>query len=506
VVDLLGCSRIAWRKARREGWGLQGGPVDGGFLATRSLGGETVGLDVSSGTPEIVTRNGRRTAVTSDELVAFQIDGGLPRMVARLSEAEPNADSHDGFDTLRAEVPAGFSVLLDTTTVRNAMWALESDTPSPLALLDLATLSTAVVCFDNVLVQPFDAEIAAAPEVGIRVLTQSRELIEGPLWNICGAAGNQLSGDDQRRQSLEAAWAEFLGWPVEDARLDAGAWDHYQDSPRAWDGIVAGHYADALFEVGATGKSTAAFLGIQTMRTMVNYELASRLGLPYLAASLRSPVQCLIIRENHQRQLLVDRLMQALGPSPAEPGAKSDSPYAQEYSAPFILALVLERMRQPGDYWSIVAEYRARFRPLREFLQKDQATWDGRTAPYVRQMLQRVGATSRLMDEGEKITVDAGAAMVAGALGGVAGASASLSMKLISLLKPTKHAQRCYYRWFRPELYLLTSLQSEAEKLRAIDTRVEKIWKCRWDQRHYRQLGMLRAGNPAPFLKLGELR
>lgn len=477
-----------------------------GLIVTGNIGAETIGLDVSSGFPEILTGDGRRAALAPDEVEAFQ-GGGLKQMVASLSEPEVTAITGDGFDSLRTQIPSGLSVLLDTTTVRNALRALDPGTPDPLALLDLATLSTAVVCFENVLVQPFSWRLTEASEFGIRILEQSRELVTGPLWSINFEAAEGLRLHDQRRQIFEAAWADFLHWPRNCTWLDFNNWDQFQHSPVDWCGVAASEYMRDLLIERPIGESNAKFLAVQTMRSLVNHELASRLGVPYLATSLRSPVQCLIIKENHERQLVLDRLVGELGPAPARRAVTgSDESYALEYSAPFILGLILQRMRVPGDYWEILARYRQRFRPLRERLQKDREDWDGRVGPYVRRMLQHVTFASRLAQEGEQAAVDASATLVAVGLGGVAGASASLGMKLVSLLHPAERVQRCYHRWFRPELYLLTSLRSEAEGLRALDRQVESIWKCRWDQWHYRQLDMLRAASPAPFLRLGTLR
>jgi hypothetical protein len=480
---------------------MEDSPEVSDVIAIQDIAGETVGLKASSGVPTVTAADGS-AAITAEEEMAFHLDGGLAQVVAHLSDAGSSGTSGDGFDALRAQVPDGLNVMLDTTTMGNALNALTGFLPSPLALLDLATLSTAMVCFDNVVVQPSTVEIPAS-DLGVTVLEQSREVIAGPMWSICGYAGRRM---DERRRDLEAAWANFLGWPESDAKLDVEVWNDHQDSPRYWDGVVAGYYMDSLFMVAPDQKSSAEFLGIQTMRTMVNYELASRLGIPYMAAAFRCPVQSLIIRENHERQIVMARLMQKLGPHAARPVGSSDEPYVLEYSAPFVLGLIMEHMQKPGDYWELVADYRSRFSPLRERLRRDRENWDGRAGPYVRQMLKHIGGSADFVEHGEQDIVDASAALVSVALGGVAGPSVTLAMKLISLLFPANKVRRCYYRWFRPELYLLTSLRNEAERLRAMDQRVKSIWKCRWDESCYRQFDMLRAANPAPFLRLGELQ
>jgi hypothetical protein len=476
-----------------------------GYIADRRLLGQMIGLEISAGRPQVVAESGHCTEVTADEFVAFQVDGGLPGRLAQLSQPDPATEAGDGFDMIRAQIPAGLSVMLDTTTIRNAVGALEERAPSPLALLDLATLSTAITCFDNVLVQPFGTHIAQAADLGIQVLDCPRDFIAGPLWSICAIASNQLRENEARRDSIEAAWAQFLGWPRHEARLGLYSWNRHQNSPYYWDGIVASYYTESLFDLQGSD-SAREFLDIQTMRTLVNHELASRLGVPYLAAGLRSPVQSLAIRENHERQLIIDRLIQALAPRPARMPSAESEPYSLEYTAPFILALALEQMSTPADYWPVIARYRSRFSSLRQRLRKDRESWDGRTAPYARQMLQSLKTAAELAGQGEQATVDVSATLVAGALGGVAGASASLGLKLISLVKPADHLTRCYNRWFRPELYLLTSVRDEAANLRALDHRVQHIWKCTWLPSDYRQLDMLLAANPAPFLRFGELR
>ncbi len=181
------------------------------------------------------------------------------------------------------------------------------------------------------------------------------------------------------------------------------------------------------------------------------------------------------------------------------------TPYAREYSAPFLFALVLGKMKRPEDYWEVVADYRERFRPLRERLCRDRDSWDGRVGPYVNNLLRSAGVIPEALVQSESAFIDAGAAAVAGALGGMFGAQASLAMKLVTLLSPAEHAFRCYRRWFRPELYLLTTLRKEAELLRTLDSRVEAIWRVRWTSTEYHDLDVLCSTSPTPFLRLGVL-
>jgi hypothetical protein len=391
--------------------------------------------------------------------------------------------------------------MLDTTTMWSAIRAINGLSTTPLAMLDLATFTTSVICFDNVIVQSIPmlrSENLAS--LGVTLLEQTREDIAGALWSICASTSNYFNSHEQRRAPLEDAWANFLGRRV---RLDFRAWDKHQLSPYVWNGVVADSYAADLLTQERRGYEE--LISIQTMRTLVNYELAGKLSVPYLAASFRAPIQSLIIRENYLRQMTVDRLMQEIGPAAAERDDGKREPYAREYSAPFLFALVLERMGRPEDYWEVVADYRERFRPLRERLRRDRDSWDGRVGPYVNRLLRSAGVTPQALLQGEGVLIDAGAAAVAGALGGFFGAQASLAMKLVALASPAGHALRCYRRWFRPELYLLASLRKEAELLRTLDSRVEAIWKTRWASVEYRELEALCSTNPSPFLRFGAL-
>lgn len=462
--------------------------------------GDDAWVEVVRNKIDLVSRSGQRVPLTTDEANACANDvAEVSDHVARFGSSGSHGAA-DSFAQLRAGVPDGLSVMLDTTTMWSAIRSLHGRSTAPLAMLDLATFTTSVICFDNIIVQStpvLGSEDLA--ELGVTQLEQTQEDIAGALWPICASTSNYFGSHDQRRVLLEDAWASFLGRRV---RLDFRAWDKHQHSPYAWNGVVADSYASDLL-TGERG-GYEEFISIQTMRTLVNYELAGRLSVPYLAASFRAPIQSVIIRENHLRQMTVDRLMQELGPAAAKRGAEEE-PYAREYSAPFIFGLVLERMRRPEDYWEVVADYRERFRPLRERLRRDQDSWDGRVGPYVSQLLRSAGVMPQALIQGEGVLIDAGAAAVAGALGGFFGAQASLAMKLVALASPADHALRCYRRWFRPELYLLASLRKEAELLRTLDSRVEAIWKVRWTSVQYRELEALCSTNPSPFLRLGAL-
>lgn len=94
-----------------------------GILITRTINEETIELDTSSGIPEMATDNGRRIIVSPDEFAAFQTSLNED-VVDWLSEVEPDSSKDDGFNSWRIQVPDGLSVMLDSTTLRNAVYAL----------------------------------------------------------------------------------------------------------------------------------------------------------------------------------------------------------------------------------------------------------------------------------------------------------------------------------------------------------------------------------------------
>lgn len=493
-----GCTCTCTTKAGKVGWRF---PQKGRPFVIFAHWEDKAWVEVEQQKIDLVSGDGQRIPLTVDEAHACAND--IPEVsdqVARLDSTEIRS-ADDSFAPLRAQVPDGLTVMLDTTTLHSAARAIYGFSTTPLAMLDLATFTTSVICFDNVLAQPprlLDSEHAAG--LGVTLLKQEREIIRGPLWSLCAETANHFRNHEQRRVQLEDAWAGFLGRRV---RLDFSAWDRHQNSPYAWDGVVADSYAEDLLT--SERKGYEEFVSVQTMRTLVNYELAGRLSVPYLAAAFRAPIQSVIIRENHARQIIIDRLMGEIGPIHAKQNDERETPYAREYSAPFLFALVLEKMNRPEDYWEVVAGYRERFRPLRERLGRDRDSWDGRVGPYVNRLLRSAGVIPKALVQSESAFIDAGAAAVAGALGGMFGAQASLAMKLVTLLSPAEHAFQCYRRWFRPELYLLTALRKEAELLRTLDNRVEAIWKTHWTSREYHDLDILCSTNPAPFLRLGAL-
>lgn len=447
-----------------------------------------------------MSANGREVRLTAAEAVRLRsslLAGGQDWEVTKALDLA--ADS--AFELWRSCLPGdGGKVLLDTTTVRNALLALETHTPTPLALLDLATLSTALVCYDYVVIQSADLALRERlAGVGGVFLELPEEELQKLLLQQCGHALHLLGFQDGLRERLERDWEEFLGWPAGRCQLDVEQWDREQHSPPDWDGIVASMYMDDFFGIPADGPKREIFLGIQTVRTFANDAVANNLGIPYLAAPFRAPVQSMLIREKHENQRAIEKILQAIGPQPVNVARTTDEPYSRQFSAPFVLGLILRKMQGPGDYWHLIAEYRERFRPLREQLERDRCEWDGNIGPYARKLIQRACGIPEVLTQGEDIAVGVTTAVAS------AVAPWALLIKFASLYQPARKIYRRVQQRCQPHLYLINSLRGEAECLKAADWQVKRVWGCQWNEHQYKQLDQLRASNPLPLLRMGTL-
>ena len=412
----------------------------------------------------------------------------IPDEETRPGDGSARPDGGDSLASLRGQVPSeGLTVMLDTTTLRDAVFTIQHK-PTALGLLDLATVANAVTFFDTILVQP-------------DYLTEVSDIAEP-----CGI---------QPLRYDRAAIVDELCTPAE---IDPHAWDGYQHSPWYWNGIVATDYMFPMFGSSPLGPSTESsqdqrrFLGIQTARTMFNDGLAAKLGVPSMAASLRAPIQAYLIETRLRRQMIMDRVIEELtgpdtvGRSRAGLADRTDlaSIYAQDYAAPFVLGLILERMKRPADFWPLLAEYRERFRPLRRHILETREDWDGRTARYTRELLAKIGQASGTVTDARSDVIDTVAATVS-PIAGPGGPAVSLGVKVLASLVPAEQLRRYYHRWFRPELYLLSSLRSEAQHLHAFDTRIKKIWGGEWETSDAVLMQRLCDSNPLTSLRLIDL-
>lgn len=174
-----------------------------------------------------------------------------------------------------------------------------------------------------------------------------------------------------------------------------------------------------------------------------------------------------------------------------------------EVSAPFLLGVILEHMRTPADYWSVIADYRQRFEPLRRQVVRDREKWAGRSGQY----LQKALAPLNSADVKYERSID-GTAIVASAVATairpdvlVAGAG----IKLARAAFPAERVRRAFYRRFRPALHLLFSLADEAKELTAVHERIAAIWGRDWSRDEHDLLVRLATAQAPDFARLRSL-
>jgi len=97
------------------------------------------------------------------------------------------------------------SVLLDSTTLKNAEKCLQGKV-TPVNLLDLSVLCTAIICYDRVLVQPFHCDLFAQYPALFSIIKYSPEAITGPLWTMCAELLDNHAPGSSNVTILEEAW------------------------------------------------------------------------------------------------------------------------------------------------------------------------------------------------------------------------------------------------------------------------------------------------------------
>lgn len=426
-------------------------------------------------------------------------------------EIAPDPETAHNFADERAELtsqmPAGETVLLDTTTVHNAVCATKADgLIDPAMLLDLSVVAFAFIAFDNVVVAPHARHRWSDddPRFGgaLKTLLASRDLIMVTLWSICAP----IKGLDYEREGYSTAWRGFL--QRQDISLDGGVLDKVQDSPRYWDGVPASQYFSTLFlsEKGQEDlDSLNEFLSVQTIRALYNDEVAGLLKLPYLSCSLRAPIYSELLRRKLLSQLLADKLFGSLGPRPLEPSDRGS--YVVEASAPFLLGILLSRMASPSDFWTVLHELRHSLAPLRRRLHEERDSWRGRTGPYLQGYLRHLSdylpPDAKLAENALEATATAVASVATGSPLG--GGAIKLVVKLAQLLKPTEKLYDWYLHTFRPDVAIVVELSKEAAKLRTVETEIERLWKRQWNRACRDQLEWLAIARPEAFAKLRHL-
>lgn len=402
---------------------------------------------------------------------------------------------------IRSDLPENLSlVMLDSQTITNADECLNGDI-TPLNLLDLATLTVAAVYFDKIVIQPQNNNsiVNKNPDLFV-ILKYPDNFIEDSLWIM-------LDTQYLSAEKYGETWCKFLNLPKGDVNVDLYAYkDNYQNSPLYWDGILASYYVEKIGQnamiSGGDKASRDEFLSIQTMRVIFNDRLSGFLGIPYLSSSIKSCIHSTIIRKKMETQIIIDRLITEIQ-SDVEDN-KTDSPYLTEYSAPFLLGLLLEKMDTPNDYWKVMFEYREKFSPLRKKILADRENWKGKSGQYLKGYQKYINEFSKSISKNESKSVKI-STTVCSTLSVITPPELriiGLGIKIFEMLNPGKIALRYYLEWFKPEVYLLVNLADEASQLEAVESKISEIWNKSWTRKDHDQLVFFSKSNPYDFLKL----
>lgn len=485
---------------------------DPSILKTFPVGDVTMSLMRKGGTFFLARAGGEPIELTPEQ--ATQLYSSTNRVFSTLMNSGLSADDLPDTDTYspRHLLPTvqgdTNAVLVDTSTLNGASISLEAGQPLPLCLLDLGTLTAALLLYDIVIVQP-GSKLSVPGEfrdVIVPVIYPDHKFVSERLWTIYANTDNRtrVSGD---LTLLEKRWGEFLG--VKDVSLELSSLDKYQDSPEYWNGMFAHTYmGDAVWPT-MTGPDKAVlskrdeFLSIQTMRALFNDQFAGYLEIPYLASSLRTPVQDVILGRKMQGRLVADQLMATLGPPLAPPPLNDGSPYMAQVSAPFMLGLILEKMSTPSDYWRVVDEYRERFAPLRKKLRIDRDEWQDRPTEYIRDLLQPLGEAARSPGK----TVDAAMIAVGFILTSPLQDPGFIlpAIQMARLLTPVERLRRMYFKRFKPAIHLMFSVVDEARSLRTVDRQVASVWGREWTREEIKALEFIASRQAPDFSKLRSL-
>lgn len=337
------------------------------------------------------------------------------------------------------------------------------------------------------------------------VIKYPNNFAEDTLWGML----NQRDLDEKKYAN---EWCKFLNFHPDEVNLNLYIYkDKYQDSPHYWDGVFASYYFDSLLaqnQLLERGSNDVRdeFLSIQTMRTIFNDRLAGFIGIPYYSSSLKSCIHSKILENKMERRMMIDQLIYEIGPK--NDNLDSNSPYITEYSAPFLLGLILERMKNPDDYWDLLKEYKEKFSPLRKKIVQDKNQWDGRSGHYLSNYLKYINDFTNDVDTSTQKNLVKGGAIVGTVLTAITPYDKvllDLGMKLLDLIVHNKSIRKMYLRKFQPEVYLLISLSEEAKQLHSVENRIQNIWGDSWSRREHDQLLNLTKTTPYYFSKLKNL-
>lgn len=401
----------------------------------------------------------------------------------------------------RVHRDARTAILLDSTTVAHAADVVAGSLlPTPVALLDLASVTFALVMYDRVLVLNHGDRLAPVRHaVEDLDLHPKHRILRDTLWELCQEAYT-AGGRRPAMAKWHSAWGRLLDIDPADLHLDLNAYDRYTDSPGDWAGAIEGDAGNELtlawLATGATPSVRDDYLSVVTMRAIFNDFLSARLRVPYLASSLRAPIHCELIAARARVLLAADDVLARVAPPPLGHGR---GPYRVATAAPFPLALALTKMSHPEDYWAAITELRLRMQPLRDSLRRARDGDQNDPTAYLRQVKESLSATCSQVP---KDVADVVATMAPLGFSDPASATVGLVVKLLGLTGSSRQMRDLFWRVFRPELHLLLDLRSQAKRLGDVSDQVRTIWGHDVDHKELQRLASIQ---PLTSSRLGDL-
>lgn len=484
------------------------------------------------------TRSGGEVTLTEDEFnvagTALKSDHGFELLQRNLeyagiviSDKELPDGAADQFGRIKKQVPENsLTAFLDTTTVFNTLACVDHPkVVQPAALLDLSVFTFAALCFDHIVVQPFtrDVLLRRLRDDGTVIVMEypDDKFVSDYLHSFRADITNNMR--DINVAAYEAAWAKLLRKKPGVIVIDPRVVHRYHASPHYWDGVYVGAYLNRQLVEPLPGSVEAQspdpdlneFLSIQTSCVLFNDSLAGALNLPYLTSSFRNCVYSKVLGhkirgpladaddEVFKRPHVLDVVMARNAPKNFSPSARR-SLYTDYFTAPFLLGLVLMKMKKPEDYWDVLRKYRDQLAPLRKRILRDKDKWEGREENYARELMKpltdlrggkRVGAADLAEDVESSLTL----ASPFPSSDNSKVSLVSLGVKLVKLLKP--HA----FKFYRRELYVLNNLADEAKALRALELTVKRIWGQTWGPGGAALLKHLASTDTREFIRPGGL-
>lgn len=480
-----------------------------------TIGGRT--LELSLAKPFTLSDSSKRDSIplSAEEVCIFlnrqhgQADWRSDTMGIELAGVDAS-ENRSAIHSLRSQLPfPRHAVLIDGSTLQSATLALEQ--PSPINLLDLATLINAFIFYDQIVLQPgLQADFLGDNDDVFLVLGYDKTFVSSVLWPLAAATLNTMNNrEDSYAIELNNIWNDFLGFEQSPYRL--GLVQSHQRSPNYWDGVAATEYVTELVQTAFFNKQelTASgneFLAVQTYRALFNDDLAGLLKIPYLATTMRSPVHSRVLSEKCALPSAIEAWTDQVAPEVIG-GRPSDLPAYCEFTAPFLLAVALRRMNKPSDLFPVLRELRDSFAPLRSFISARKHEWNGRSSSFAYEISSEIDAITERCKLGDKTVHGVIAAVPAIATSTpTRTAWANLLSKFGILLTPIESLRDWYLKTFRPELHVTTNLAQEATQLRAIQHEVSRLWpNANWRRRELEMLTLFSNSRPERSLRVRNL-